>query len=86
MCMFIVQISLVNWTTSPMLLEHILLQSNLSCEEFSAFSAARANLYRAYNSTLFVPPGPISIKWIETVWDEKFARHFHPWPAVGIET
>ena len=28
---------------------------------------------------------PITVGWAEAVWNEKFARHFYTWPAVGIE-
>ena len=28
---------------------------------------------------------PITGGWAEAVWNEKFARHFYIWPAVGIE-
>ena len=38
------------------------------------------NYSTIHNSPIFVPPGthhPITIRWTEAVWNEKFARYFY---------
>ena len=64
---------------TPLVLELSLIRSHLLWGEFSAFSAANA----IYNFSNF--RSTITAGWADAAWNEKFARHFYTWPAVGIE-
>ena len=46
-------------------------------------AAATANHYK-FCFFLF-DQVPITARWTETAWNEKFAWHFYIWPAVTIE-